>query len=297
MCRPTVSVITVNYNQAHVTCALLRSIQQYAPHNIEVIVIDNCSAEPIEPILREQFPEVICISSPHNRGFAGGNNLGIMAAKGKYLLFLNNDTEITSGMIETLLAACSRLPDAGIVCPKICYFEPPRLIQYVGYTEMNPYTARNTTVGNGEPDQGQYNKTMRTHYAHGAAMMLPRSVVDKVGMMPECFFLYYEELDWCEQIKRAGYGIYVEPSALVYHKESVSVGRNSPFKTYYITRNRILFMRRNAITKLRLLLFYAFMLLFALPKNLLSFALHREPQHARAFLRGILWHFNPSYTY
>lgn len=286
--QPTVSIITVNYNQTRVTCELLYSIRQTNYKDVEVIVIDNCSDDPIEPIIREQYPEVICIRSDYNRGFAGGNNLGIAAARGKYLLLINNDTEITNGMIDKLLEAFEQLPDAGIICPKICYFEPPHLIQYVGYTKMNYYTARNTTIGHLKPDQGQYSKIMRTHYAHGAAMMLPRTVVDKVGMMPEFFFLYYEELDWCEQIKRAGYGIYVEPNALIYHKESVSVGRNSPFKMYYITRNRILFTRRNAVA-CQLVLFYVFLLFLVIPKNLLLFLLNREPQHAKAFLKGIWW--------
>lgn len=283
---PTVSIITVNYNQAQITSQLLASIERVGYHNLEIIVIDNYSKENPEAYLKQQYPQITFIRNPQNSGFAGGNNIGIQHAKGDYLLFLNNDTEITKGMIETLLAAFDKCPDAGIVCPKICYFEPPHLIQYVGYTEINPYTARNKTIGNLEPDKNQYTQITKTHYAHGAAMMIPRYVIDKAGNMPELYFLYYEELDWCEQIKKQGYNIYVEPNACIYHKESVTTGRNSPLKTYYLTRNRILFAQRN-VSAINFSLFCLFFGLLTIPKNLLSFLINREPQHAKAFIKGI----------
>ena len=121
-------------------------------------------------------------------------------------------------------------------------------------------------------------------------MMVSRQAVEKVGMMPEDFFLYYEELDWSEQMKRAGYQIYVEPQATIFHKESVSTGKDSPLKTYYLTRNRILFMRRNA-TGIMLLLFFLYTLLIMIPKNLLTLALQHQTQHLKAFWQGIMWHF------
>jgi GT2 family glycosyltransferase len=283
---PTVSIITVNYNQTAITCELLASIKKVNYTDLEVIVVDNCSEQNPETEIKSQYPEVRFIRSPYNSGFAGGNNLGIQQATGNYLLLINNDTEITDGMIETLLATFDKVPDAGIVCPKICYFEPPQLIQYLGYTPLNPYTLRNRTIGNLQPDNPQqYQQIMPTPYAHGAAMMLPRAIIDQVGLMPELFFLYYEELDWCEQIKRKGYGIYVEPKALIYHKESVTTGKNSVLKTYYLTRNRILFAKRNVKTS-ALALFGLFFVCIILPKNLLLFTLHREFKHAKAFLKG-----------
>ena len=119
-------------------------------------------------------------------------------------------------------------------------------------------------------------------------MMVPKEVIEKVGMMPESFFLYYEELDWCEQIRRAGYQIYVEQRANIYHKESVSVGKMSTLKTYYLTRNRIFFMRRNR-SGFQVFLFAMFLLFFTIPKNVLLYLVKGEFDHLKAFLRGVWW--------
>ena len=104
---------------------------------------------------------------------------------------------------------------------------------------------RNHSIGFGEEDKGQYDKSHPTPYAHGAAMMVKRETIEKAGLMPDCYFLYYEELDWSVMITRAGYEIWFEPSCTIYHKESRSTGINSPLKSFYITRNRLLFTKRN----------------------------------------------------
>jgi GT2 family glycosyltransferase len=116
--RPLVSIITVNYNSTEVTVELLRSIQSLAYPAIEVIVVDNASLEEPGGRLREVYPEVKVIVSAENLGFSGGNNLGIRAARGEFLFLVNNDTELTSGLIEGLLDTFERYPDAGMACPK-----------------------------------------------------------------------------------------------------------------------------------------------------------------------------------
>ncbi len=288
--QPLVSIITINYNQTQATYELLQSIKDISYVNYEVIVVDNNSKENPKPLINALFPEVTVILSNKNLGFAGGNNLGVAAAKGEYFFFVNNDTELTKDVIEKLLAMFDKVPNLGMVSPKICYYDEPNRIQYVGFTRMNPYTARNTTIGEHEIDNGQYSQPTPTPYAHGAAMLVKRSVTEHVGLMAETFFLYYEELDWCERIRKAGYEIYVEPNALIYHKESLSVGKLSALKTYYITRNRILFMRRHA-SNLQWLAFVLFLLLFTIPKNLISYTMKRDFKHIQAFSKGILWNF------
>ena len=135
--RPLVSLITVNYNGTEVTGELLKSLTTLQYPAIEVIVVDNASAEDPGPRLREIYPEVRVILSPKNLGFAGGNNLGIRAAKGEYLFLVNNDTELTSGLIEGLLDIFRRYPDAGMACPKFHYYYHPDIIEYAGYNELN----------------------------------------------------------------------------------------------------------------------------------------------------------------
>src|SRR5690606_21150773 len=156
------------------------------------------------------------LRSEQNLGFAGGNNLGIKKSTGDLLFFVNNDTILTSNCIEPLIEKFSTDEFIGGVSPKIKYFEAPDIIQYAGYTAMNPYTARNKGIGNLEKDVGQYDLATETFFAHGAAMMIKKEAIDKVGPMPEVFFLYYEEFDWCEKIRKVGYKIFYEPKSVIF---------------------------------------------------------------------------------
>lgn len=237
------SVITVNYNGLNNTCALIDSI----PFNedMEVIVVDNGSKVNEARILQERYPNIKVIRSDKNLGFAGGNNIGIKAAKGKHLYLVNNDTIFKKFNPRVLIKRLESSPKIGMVCPKIC-FAWDNKIQFAGYTPLSPITIRNKAIGFGEEDKGQYDTPHQTPYAHGAAMMLKREVIDKVGLMPECYFLYYEELDWSMIMTRASFEIWYEPDSTIYHKESQSTGQNSPLRTYYITRNRLLLVKRNS---------------------------------------------------
>lgn len=286
--QPRVSIITINFNQLHHTLALLNSLQHVTYPDVEVIVVDNCSTKNPADDIKAHFPNVRVVRSDINLGFAGGNNLGIKQATGEYLLFLNNDTEVDPGFLEPLVALFQTNPKAGAASSKILYHNSDNIIQYAGSTCVNPLTGRNKRVGFMEKDRGQHNTLCETDLAHGCAMMVPRRVIEQVGMMPELFFLYYEEIDWCETIKRAGYKIYFVPASRVFHKESMSVGKNSTLKTYYMTRNRLLFMRRNSsgVSKAMAMTYF---LLFALPKNLLSYMIQRETAHVKAFWKGCVW--------
>jgi GT2 family glycosyltransferase len=286
--RPRVSIITINFNQLHHTLALLKSLEQVTYPDVEVIVVDNASATDPTMEIKKQFPHVKVIASPTNLGFAGGNNLGIKDSTGKYLLFLNNDTEVDPGFLEPMVDMFETCPDAGAASSKIIYHNSDNIIQYAGSTCINPMTGRNQRIGFMEKDHGQHDQLRVTELAHGCSMMVPKSVIEKVGLMPELFFLYYEEIDWCETIKRAGYKIYFVPGSKVYHKESMSVGKNSTLKTYYMTRNRLLYIRRNS-SGIQKAMAMAFFMFFAMPKNLFSYLYQREIQHVKAFWRGCIW--------
>lgn len=285
---PLVSVISINYNQARVTCDMVASLRRISYPNLEVIVVDNASPADNPDVIKEQFPEVQLIKSARNLGFAGGNNLGIAQAKGKYLLFLNNDTEVEPDFLEPLVALFETNPKAGIASPKIKYFDGEHLIQYAGSRGINPWTGRSITIGHLEADQGQHNSSALTALADGAAMMVPRRVLEAVGLMPELYFLYYEELDWCERIKDSGFTCHYVAESTVYHKESVSVGKSSVLKTYYMNRNRLLFIRRNSRGWARLTSTLVFVAA-ALPKLALRHAAQREWPHLRALGQGLRW--------
>ena len=288
MTLPLVSVISINYNQARVTCAMVASLRRVTYPRLEIIVVDNASPSDNPDSIKEQFPEVNLIKSAQNLGFAGGNNLGIAQAKGEYLLFLNNDTEVEPDFLEPLVRLFENNPQAGIASPKIKYFDGEHLIQYAGSRGINPWTGRSITIGHLEADHGQHNTSAPTALADGAAMLVPRRVLDAAGPMPELYFLYYEELDWCERIKNAGFTCHYVAESTVYHKESVSVGKASVLKTYYMNRNRLLFIRRNSRGWARLTSTLVF-IAAALPKQALRYATQRDWSHLRALGRGLRW--------
>ena len=278
------SIITINYNGLKDTCELIDSIP--FDGNMEVIVVDNASTQDEASIISERYPQVKVIRSHQNLGFAGGNNVGIKAAKGQYILLINNDTYFKEYNIDALINRLESSDKIGIVCPKLRFAWANHPIQFAGYTPLSPITIRNQAIGYGESDHGQYDTAHPTPYAHGAAMLVKREAMDKVGLMPEYYFLYYEELDWSMMFTRAGYEIWYDPACTVYHKESQTTGQNSPLRTYYITRNRLLFVKRNyqGICKY---LSYLYLIGLVATRDILKYVFQGRLDLVKAVFRGI----------
>ncbi|MEG1982228.1 MAG: glycosyltransferase family 2 protein [Alistipes sp.] len=286
---PEISIITVNYNGLELTCRLVDSLLGHNTVPAEIIVVDNGSAVNEAEILHQRYPALITLRSDQNLGFAGGNNLGIKVSQGKYILLLNNDTEIKEDGFRALCDTLDTHSEAGVVCPKIRFFQPPCNIQFAGYTPLTAITLRNELIGFGASDQGQYDTPHESPYAHGAAMMVRRAVITDVGLLPELFFLYYEELDWSAHITAHGWTIRYDPRCTVFHKESATTGGTSPLRTFYLSRNRLLFGWRNrkGITRYLTILYQ---LCIALPKNTLVALCHHRSDLASAGWRGA-WSF------
>lgn len=281
---PKVSLITVNYNQAKVTAELLQSLRTCAYNNLEIFVVDNASAEDCS-WLKISFPEINLIKSARNLGFAGGNNLALKAATGDYLMLINNDTEVTPGFLEPILQTFQTRTQAGIVSPKLIFYHSQNLIQYAGIGEINPYTCRGKTRGYLQTDNGQFDEEKEVSLAHGACMVISRKLYNAIGGLYEDYFLFYEEFDYCEQAKKAGFAVYYTGFSKIYHKESTSVGKESPLKVYYMSRSRVIFILRN-ISGLAKFLALAFYFLFALPKNTLTDLVSGRWLNAQNRLKG-----------
>lgn len=145
-----------------------------------------------------------------------------------------------------------------------------------------------------EHNVGQYDEASReTAFCHGAAMMCRRADLERVGLMEAHYFLYYEELDWCEKFKRAGQKIWFSGRTKVYHKESISVGKESNIKTYFMTRNRMLFIRRNT-GWFNTLLFSLFYIFIACPKQILLYLKKGRKDLIKWVLKGLIWNFSHS---
>lgn len=288
---PLVSIVSVNYNTAKITIETIKSLQKISYPNFEIIIVDNASVENPD-VIKKECPEIRLIRLDKNLGFAGGNNIGIKESKGDYVMLLNSDTEVEIGFLEPLVELLVSNPQIGAVSPKIVYYysENKSLIQYAGCDSINMLTGRGFVIGNKAIDNGDFDKVMETQLPHGAAVLLPKKVISKVGLMPEIYFLYYEEHDWAELIKRNGYKIFYNGNSKIYHKESMSVGRNNPMKVYYLNRNRIIFMRRNSglFTFIISFLFYSFI---SIPKNVLSFLLKGKFEMVAKLMHGYFWNF------
>ena len=227
--KKTVSFISVNYNGIAQTSDFIRSVQanvHSCPY--EIIIVDNGSRNDEAAALKLQFPCIKTIRSAENLGFAGGN-----------------DIEILEDHIDLLCKALEEHPDAGMVCPKICFFSDKSIIQYAGYTPMKGFRMKNEMLGYGKKDDGSFDRAGFTAFPHGAAMLIRREAITQVGPMPEVYFLYYEELDWALMFSRKGWIIYFEPSCTIYHKDSLTTRRHGPVFTYYMTRSRLIFAQRN----------------------------------------------------
>ena len=281
------SIITINYNGLKDTCELIDTLPLH-DETIEVIVVDNASTKDEATEIEKRYQQVKVIKSDKNLGFAGGNNLGIQAAHGKYLFFINNDAILPQpSAISLLINRLASSDQIGMVCPKIKFSWGDHRIQYAGYTPLSKITLRNKSIGVGEEDNGQYDTAHPTPYAHGAAMMVKREVIEKVGMMPECYFLYYEELDWSMMIRRADYEIWYEPACTIFHKESQTTGQQSPLKTYYITRNRFHFALRN-INRGERYLTYIYLICIVAVRDILKYLYKGQINMAKAVMKGII---------
>ena len=287
------SIITVNYNGFLDTCDFIRSIELSSitiPY--EVIVVDNGSKRNEADLLQQQFSFITAIRSEENLGFAGGNNIGIKRSSGDYLYLLNNDTLLPENAGEEINAMIEFLETQsaiGALSPKIKYTDSENLIQFAGSTPLSRITLRNTQIGYQEKEQNLYNKPLSIPYLHGAAMLLKRKVVDEVGTIPECYFLYYEELDWSCMIRQE-YELYYFPYATIFHKESSSTGIDSPLKVFYLSRNRLLFAHRN-LRGWERTLSKAYLLFVAAPRNILKYLCKGKFKQAGSVIRGCFSYF------
>lgn len=286
---PLISIVTVNYGHSDVTCEMIDSLEKITYPNIEVIVVDNASPNDKPEIIKDKYPYIKLIKNVKNFGFAGANNIGILDSKGKYILLLNNDTIVDPNFLEPLVDKMESDTSIGAVSPKIRFFCQQDTIQYAGLTPINNYSVRSHGIGFKEIDKGQYDEDQQTAYAHGAAMMIRKETIRKVGLMSNAFFLYYEELDWGFRVRQAGYKIYYVHNSLIYHKESVTTGKMSPLKTYYLNRSRLLYMRRN-IRGVNLLISVLFQVFLSIPKNTFMYLFSGRFNLLIAYWKALGWH-------
>ena len=228
-----ISVVMPTYNtETEMLQQAVESILSQTFREFEFLIIDDGSTnDSVDYLNSLQDERIRLIRNPVNIGITKSLNIGLREAKGKYIFLINNDTIFKEFNVDSLINRLESSPNIGIVCPKIRFAWGTNPIQYAGYTPLSKITVRNQAIGFGEEDKCQYDTARPTPYAHGATMLIKREAIEKVGLMPEDYFLYYEEIDWSMMFTKAGYEIWYDPACTVYHKESQSTGQGSPLRT------------------------------------------------------------------
>jgi len=220
--QPLVSAIILNYNRSEATLKCIESLKTSSYPSLEVIVVDNCSKQESFDFLKEnvKFLDVLLIRINKNIGYAGGNNVGIRNAKGNYLLILNDDVTVSSELVTGLSEIAQGDKTIGIVGP----------LTYYGKT--NEVWAYPPTIAFSN------HAVLDVPFVMGAAFMIKRDVIAKIGLLDENFFLYHEELDWCIRARNAGYRVVCAVNLKAWHHvPSLEVTKYSANEVYYVNRN------------------------------------------------------------
>jgi GT2 family glycosyltransferase len=242
--------VILSWNGREDTLGCLKSLAEVRWDRLTPIVVDNGSTDGTAEAVRQAYPDAVVLRSERNTGATGGNNFGMRHAlelEADYVLLLNNDTVLDSGMVEALVAEAERRPEAGAVCPLIYYVDPPDLIWYAGanFDPRKGYYGRMT--GYRERDNGQYATVREVGAMSTTAVLVPRRVLEEVGLLDDSLFIHIEDLEWSLRIRRAGHRIYCVPSARMWHKISAgSGGEDSPMIAYYAMRNTLAVGTRHA---------------------------------------------------
>ncbi|MDI6401920.1 glycosyltransferase family 2 protein [Balneolaceae bacterium ANBcel3] len=247
---PRVSIIIVSWNALNHLKTFLPSVWNHSHSLAEIIIADNDSSDDSNAWVRAHFPEVRIAELDQNYGYCGGNNRAALQANGEYLLFLNNDVEVSSGWLEPLIRMMDEHPDVGAIQPKIRSVEQPASFEYAGAAgglldrHGYPYCL-GRIFDHVEEDKGQYDTVRPISWASGAAIMTRKTLFSELGGFDESFVFHMEEIDYCWRLRQRDYKIMNCPSSVVYHLGGGSLPSDSPRKRYYNFRNNLKMLFKN----------------------------------------------------
>lgn len=286
--RDKVSIVVLNWNGKDHLKICLDSLKKLSYKPIEVIVVDNNSHDGSPELVEKKYPWVILIQNKKNFGYAKANNIGIKKSSGEFVFILNNDTKVTKNFLEPLVSDMKLDKNIACVQPKLVYATKPATLNAVGsYLTSSGFLYH---YGYRKPaNLGRYNKKLFIYSAKGAAMLLRKSALNRVGVFDEDFFIFFEETDLCHRLWLSGFKVLYEPSSLVYHYEAVDTGRqmNDYKRNFLSLRNRICSYIKNLETSnlikilAFLLIIYSLSLIYSLVKLRFEFVF--------ALIMSLLW--------
>lgn len=302
--EPHVTIVILNWNRVGDTLECLDSLARMNYPSFSIIVVDNGSTdgspEAIERWGREHLP-LTQIRNAENRGFVQGSNQGMrhaLSTDTNYVFLLNNDTVVAPDALSLLVATAQRTGErsgehsgehsgnVGMVGPKIYQYGKDNVLDSAG-TRTIPWLAQGFLIGHGVEDHGQYDNPGDLPYVTGTALLVKRAVLEKVGLMDEDYFCYFDDFDWGLKAREAGYRLLLEPAAVIHHKGSQTAGFNSPFYVHHMVRSRILFARKNLPLLLYLFAFLPYLFLYRYLRPAVLLLVHRKWSHLRSLHRGI----------
>lgn len=242
-----VAIIILNYRNSKDTIECVESLEKISYKDFEIIIVDNDSKDDSVGILNDKFKgKHIILESKKNGGFAYGNNIGIKYAlknKADYVLLINNDTTVEEDFLDVLVETAERDKNAGIATGLIMnYYDKDKIWYNGGEIDWNKFYGYHLN------ERGNFNiseEEKEITFATGCLMLIKKEVFKSAGYLPEEYFMYYEDVDFCAMVKERGYKIIYNSKSKIYHKVSASSGEEeSPFAIEWNTKNRIKFYKK-----------------------------------------------------
>ena len=243
---PVVSVIVVNFNGGELTPACLESI----PPGVETIVVDNGSTDGSADAIATRFPQVLLVRAGANRGFAGGVNLGLEVARGRYVCLLNNDARLSPGALDALVAHLDAHPDVGMAAPQLLHEDGRRQHSFDNFPSLatvflNKSLLRLLRPSKYPSKRQVFAEPRDVESVIGACMIVRRSLIDRIGPLDEAYFLFLEETDWCLKARRSGARVVFVPQATVVHLQGRTRDKVRVRARIEYTRSLFTYFRKN----------------------------------------------------
>ncbi len=231
------AVIIVNYNTAEAIKRCLESIRRWAQiPGLIVVVVDNHSSDSSVSVIKK-FAGIKLIQNKRNLGFAKAANQGIKAVRANYYFLLNPDAQLTAGALQTLINFAKNCPKLAAVGPKLlnpdgssqasCYNLPS-----IKNAIWEYWLGRKGAYGKFTPP---FDHPVEVEAVVGAAMLIPKAAIDKIGLFDEKYFMYYEDLDWCRRAKKTDLKIFWHPKARIIHEHG-SAAKKIGSQAYFLLR-------------------------------------------------------------
>ncbi|GAM08239.1 low-salt glycan biosynthesis hexosyltransferase Agl10 [Geobacter sp. OR-1] len=244
-----IGVVTVTYNSGDIIDDFMASILSQTHNNFVLYIVDNASTDTtLDKLSGYKDERIVILPNKLNVGVAAGNNQGIRASLDnncEYVLLINNDTVFNNELLHSLLSGLKKY-QCDMTVPKIMYYDDPKRIWFAGgyFSKLKFYY--NVHVGFNQVDSGQYDNVTNIEYAPTCCMLIKSTVFDKIDLMDEKYFVYFDDVDFCYRAKKHRLIMKLLPELSLYHKVSSSTGgQYTDFSIKYGNRNRVYFICKN----------------------------------------------------